>query len=293
VSVNDLVPVFDAATDGRAIVKSLIVTALLWVAAFVLRALVSSHLRRRGLAPTDLRRLMATSRNLILFILAVATATVWFDELRTFAVSLVAVAAAIVIATKELIMGAGGTFLRTSSRMFDIGDRIELNGLRGDVIDTSLFTTTMLEIGPGRIGHAQTGRSITIPNAMLLSTPVINESFSSPFMIHTFEVPVAREHAITAEDTLRQACGDEIAAYLDEARHHFEARQRERGLEMPHLEPRILLRLDDATRVTLLATIVTPSRRKGWVEQAVLRRFLLATTEQGHSMSVTTTTPAT
>lgn len=286
-NVNDLVPVYDAATDGRAIIKSLVITVLLWVAAFVLRALVASYLRRRGLAPTELRRLMATTRNLILFLLAVATATVWFDELRTFAVSLVAVAAAIVIATKELIMGAGGTFLRTSARIFDIGDRIEVNGLRGDVIDTALFTTTILEIGPGRIGHAQTGRSITFPNAMLLTTPVINESFSTPFMIHTFEVPVLREHAVAAEETLRQACTDEIAVYVDDARHHFETRQRERGLEMPSLEPRILLRLDDASKATLLATVVTPARRKGWIEQAVLRRYLTAPS----TLAATSTAP--
>ena len=72
--------------------KSLIITILLWTSALVARSLVASFLRSRGLQPTELRRTMATSRNVILFILSVATATVWFDELRTFAVSLVAVA---------------------------------------------------------------------------------------------------------------------------------------------------------------------------------------------------------
>lgn len=273
-NVNDLRPTLDAAADNPALWKSLIITILLWTSALVARSLVASFLRSRGLQPTELRRLMATSRNVILFVLAVATATVWFDELRTFAVSLVAVAAAITIATKELIMGAGGTFLRTSARIFDIGDRIEVAGLRGDVIDTSLFTTTLLEIGPGRTGHQQTGRAVTIPNAMLLTNPVVNESFSNPFIVHTFEVPVARERSLMAEGWLLEACIDEAAVFVDDARRHFEARLRDRGIEMPGLDPRILMRVDDATKVTLMATVVMPTRRKGLVEQAILRRFM-------------------
>jgi len=209
VNVNDLRPTLDAAADNPALWKSLVITALLWLGALAARAVVVSFLRSRGLPPTELRRLMATSRNAILFILAVATATVWFDELRTFAVSLVAVAAAIVIATKELIMGAGGTFLRTSGRIFDIGDRIEVAGLRGDVVDTSLFTTTIIEIGPGRVGHQQTGRSVTLPNALLLTSPVVNETWSHPFIVHTFEVPVPRERALATEALLLEACHDE------------------------------------------------------------------------------------
>lgn len=273
-NVNDLRPTLDAAADNPALWKSLIVTALIWIGALGARTIVVSFLRSRGLPPTELRRMMATSRNTILFVLAVATVTVWFDELRTFAVSLVAVAAAIVIATKELIMGAGGTFLRTSGRIFDIGDRIEVAGLRGDVIDTSLFTTTIIEIGPGRVGHQQTGRSVTLPNALLLTTPVVNESWSHPFVIHTFEIPVARERALATEALLLEACHDEAGVFIDDARRHFEARQRERGVEVPVLDPRVHIRVDDATKATLIAAVVMPARRKGVVEQGILRRFL-------------------
>ena len=273
-NVTDLRPTLDAAAENPGLWKSLVITALLWSGALAARALVVSFIRSRGLAPTELRRLMATSRNAILFILAVATATVWFDELRTFAVSLVAVAAAIVIATKELIMGAGGTFLRTSGRIFDIGDRIEVAGLRGDVVDTALFTTTIIEIGPGRIGHHQTGRSVTLPNALLLTSPVVNESWSHPFIVHTFEVPVLRERALGTEPLLLEACHDEAGVFVDDARRHFESRQRERGIEMPMLDPRVHIRIDDASKATLIVAVVVPARRKGVIEQGILRRFL-------------------
>jgi hypothetical protein len=85
---------------------------------------------------------------------------------------------------------------------------------------------------------------------------------------------VARERARSGEALLLEACVDEAGVFIDDARHHFESRQRERGLEMPTLEPRIYIRIDDATRATLIAAVVVPARRKGVIEQAILRRFL-------------------
>lgn len=265
----------DAVSDPRALIKTIVITVLLWVFAFAARHFVVSFLRRRGLAPQELRRLVATSRNVLVLVLVGATATLWLDELRTFAVSLVAVAAAIVIATKELIMGAGGTFLRTSARVFDIGDRVEINGIRGDVIDTTLFTTTILEIGPGRIGHQQTGRSITIPNAVLLSSPVINEAVANAWVVHTFEVPVDVMSWAASEADLLAACVEEHALIITEARRYFERRLIERGLEMPSLDPAVLVRIDDPRRATLLASVPTIARGREAVEQAILRRYLV------------------
>ena len=43
--------------------------------------------------------------------------------------------------------------------------RVEVAGIRGDVIDTALFTTTLLEVGPGKVGHQRTGHAITGPLA--------------------------------------------------------------------------------------------------------------------------------
>ncbi len=275
---RDLTPALNAlnAIDSREIIKNLIITLLLWIFAFVVRQLVIASLKKRGgLQPADVRRLLSTSRDLVLVVLLVGTATVWIDELKGFALSLVAFAAAIVIATKELIMGAAGTFLRSSSNSFAIGDRIEVAGVRGDVVDTTLFTTTILEIGPGHIGHQQTGRAITIPNAIFVSQPVVNETFSDAYVLHTFEIPVARDARWQeSESNLLLACHEAQAAYAAEARKYFERRQVERGIESPTLDPKILVRVDAPERLTLIARLPVPARRKGRIEQAIVHRFL-------------------
>ncbi len=286
-------PPLDSVVGTGELIKNLVITTLLWSAALVARQLVLRNLRSRGLQPADVRRWMSTSRNIMLVVLLAGTATVWFTELKTFAFSLVAFTAAIVIATKELIMGAGGTFLRTSSRSFEIGDRIEVAGLRGDVIDTSLFTTTLLEIGPGKIGHQQTGRAVTIPNAILLLQPVINETFSDAFVLHTFEVPIARdEHWAQAEAALLIACQEAQEPYAVDARAHFERRLVDRGIESPTIDARVLVRVDDALQLTLIARLPVPAKRKGRIEQAIVHRFLTWAALSPNKSDTTTTVAA-
>ena len=98
---------------------------------------------------------------------AVGLVLIWPEQLRTLALFLVAVA--IVLATKELIRYLTGGFLKMAARSFPIGDRVEVNNLRGDVINQTMLTTTIMEIGPGQLTHQYTGRSIALPSSIFLS----------------------------------------------------------------------------------------------------------------------------
>jgi small-conductance mechanosensitive channel len=264
--------------DGREILKNVLLTSLFWLAAFGLRWVVLRALRARGLAPDQIRRFTASTRSAVVLVLLVGTAALWFDELKVFALSLAAVAAAIVLATKELIMCLSGSFLRTSARSFEIGDRIEVNGVRGDVIDTALFTTTVLEIGPSPVGHQRTGRAVTLPNSIFFSAPLVNESFTEAYVLHTFTIVVAKADWAGAEAALLKAAQEESAPYMDEARKFFERSSFERNVEVPTQEPKILLQIDNPETVKLVCRLPAPARRKGRIEQAVLRRYLSAMT---------------
>ena len=111
------------------------------------------------------RRWVVGVRNYSLMILAVGLGAVWFQALETFGTLILGLGVAFVIATKEILQCATGSILRTVANIYSVGDRIEIRSFRGDVIDTNLFTTTLLEVGPGRTMHLRTGRTIVIPNA--------------------------------------------------------------------------------------------------------------------------------
>ena len=260
---------------NHVILRNLVVSILAVIVLLVLRRVVIRTVLKKELPVEVRRRLLVNSRNAVLLFVLLAFVFIWAQELRTLALSAVAIAAAIVIATKELILCLSGSLYRASAGAFAVGDRVEIGNYRGDVIDQTLLSTTLLEIGPGQSSHQHTGRAIVIPNGMLLTAAVVNETFTQEFVLHLFPVPVkGDEDWKEAEKQLLDAANAECLPYLEDAKRHFAKMQRRFSLESTQIEPRISVFQPDPGRINLLVRIPVPARQKGRVEQAILRRYL-------------------
>ncbi len=231
---------------------------------------------RADVKSADLRRRWIVGvRNLIALAVLFALVIVWAQQLRTLAVSLVAFVAVIVISLKELILCFTGSALKLGSRSFSLGDRVAIGAFRGDVIDQTLLTTTLLEVGPGENVHHHSGRKVTIPNAMFLNTPVINESIAGDYTVHSFVVPVKRaDRPDEAEQQLLTAAAEAIEPYRHRAASALAALKHQQGFEGPSAEPRVTFLFPDADRVDLLVRIPAPVDGKRGVQQQIVRRFL-------------------
>lgn len=261
----------DTTLLGKLVVTLVLLVSLLAFRFAALRAIQTAQLPSSQMR----RRWIVITRNLSVLLFMFFTIIVWAAELKTFALSLVAVAAAIVIATKELLLCISGSILRSSSDIYSIGDRIEIDDLRGDVVDFTLFTTTLLEVGPGDTSHQHTGRAVVIPNSLLLSHPVVNETYTDDYVLHTLTVPLRSEDDWhRAERSLLEAAEQECTPFMADAKKHFERINRETGLEAPKTDPRVSVQVPEPGRIDLLLRVPVPARRKGRVEQAILRRFL-------------------
>lgn len=225
--------------------------------------------------PDDLRRWMVSSRNVMFLVALLLVAAIWASELRTLALSAVAFAAALVLATKELVMCVLGGFYRTITRSFALGDRIEVAGLRGDVIDETLLSTRLLEVGPGPNSHQYTGRAISIPNSVLLTQSVLNETFTADYVLHILTIPIrAEDDWERAEGWLLEAANQECAAWLADATAHLYRISDARGLARPSVEPRVVLQIPEPGRIHLQLRFPVAARNKGRAEQSVLRAYL-------------------
>lgn len=87
--------------------------------------------RRDDLTPQVARRWTANFRNVLLLVAVIGLIMIWAPQLRTFALSLTAIAIAIVVAIKELILCLSGAALRTFTRAFSVGDVIEVGTTKG------------------------------------------------------------------------------------------------------------------------------------------------------------------
>lgn len=259
--------------DAR-LLNNLIVSVILIVTVLILRYVVIRGIRKVQWRIDQKRRILVNIRNASLVIIGLGLFLVWSTELKTFAVSIVAIAAAVVIATKELLMCFFGGVLRLSNQMFDIGDRIEVKGIRGDVTDHSFMTTTLFEIGPGKDFHQFTGRVVTIPNSIFLTESLVNETKSGRFVLHVFKVTRNRaEDVKEVYERLLTAANTICSPYISEALQQFERMGRREGLSVPDLEPRVSLAFSSQDAVDYLVRVPVATNLKGRIEQDILKHF--------------------
>jgi small-conductance mechanosensitive channel len=255
------------------ILRSVILLAIVLIARLVLMRAVR---RSDSLSMETRRRWVLTIRNSMAFLFVLGLVFIWAHELSTFAVSLVAIAVAIVLATKELILCISGAVLRAGTNAYTLGDRIEIGGTRGNVVDQNLLATTVLEIGPGHTSSQYTGRAVVFPNSLLLSQPVINETFMKEYIVHIITIPLTvRNDWQAAERLLLEIAAEECASFMDDARRHMKLVEGKAWLDAPSVQPRVSIQLPEPGRINLLLRIPAPSHRTSRVEQVILRRFLL------------------
>ncbi len=98
----------------------------------------------------------------------------WYEGVQSIATYLGLLSAGIAIALKDLIANFAGWIYIISRKPFEVGDRIQIGNLAGDVIDLSLFEFSLLEIGNWVDADQSTGRIIHIPNGKIFTLDLAN-----------------------------------------------------------------------------------------------------------------------
>lgn len=184
----------------------------------VARLIAGRALRRRdSLTHQVARRWTANFRNVLILIAVIGLIMIWAPQLRTFALSLTAVAVAIVVATKELILCFSGAALRTFTRAFSVGDVIEVGTTKGEVLDLNLLAARLKELESKDGSMVPTGRAITLPYSLLFTLPAKVLPHAKGIIEHAFDMtfePAAdifamnKELLEAAEIALAEEVGD-------------------------------------------------------------------------------------
>ncbi len=260
---------------SHSLIGLVVSSSILIIVVLVLRALSARFIKQKIESYELRRRWLVQSRNGLILLMALGLIFIWGQELRTLALSVVAIAVAFVVATKELILCVMGSILKTGAGSFTVGDRIQVKDFRGDVIDQNLLATTILEVGPGKLTHQRTGRLIVLPNAMFVAEPVINESYTNDYILHVFTVPFKREDDWqAAQKAFLQAANRHCLPYLNEVRNYMKQISQYRGVEVPSVEPRVTLMVPEADEVHLVVRIPARAHQRVQVEQAILSEAL-------------------
>jgi len=135
--------------------------------------------------------------------------------------SLGVVGFAVTFALQQPLFSLIGWLYIMVKRPYQVGDRVEIEDSKGDVVEVSFLVTTLWEINGGLVSSNQpSGRIITLPNSVVLSSHVMNytrEDF--PFVWNELSIQVAYETDFEfATERMRTVAdeyiGDEMAARI-------------------------------------------------------------------------------
>lgn len=102
---------------------------------------------------------------------------------------------------QEVIGAFAGWISIYSGARYRIGDRIEVGGVRGDVIDITPLRTKLMEMGSAGddqswVGGRQlTGRIVSVSNKSVFTAPVFDYSASFDFIWEELVIPVPYDEA--------------------------------------------------------------------------------------------------
>jgi small-conductance mechanosensitive channel len=166
-----------------------IASLVLLAVAMLVRWLVIRYLKQRPIDEDQLpKRWINRVKNATNLFIFIGLIVIWLFELRYFALSIAAFAVSLVIATREYIQCLLGSLYQTSTKMFDIGDWINVGGHCGEVVSSDWLSTTLMEVDIDSNSYSYSGKTLIIPNNKFVTTTVTNLNFMRRYINHTFSI---------------------------------------------------------------------------------------------------------
>lgn len=242
------------AENGRKLLFSIVYLAIIWLLAWGIGALAAAFFHRRS------RVAFWIKQGIHLFFVAlliIGLASIWFNNPARLATAFGLVTAGLAFALQRVVTALAAYLVILRGKTFNVGDRIVMGGVRGDVIELGFIQTTIMEMGqppaeqtddPAMWVKARqyTGRIVTITNDKIFETPVYNYTREFPFLWEEMHIPISYQSDLKrAEEIILEAARHATAKFEDIGEKNLAELERRYYVHRSDLAPRVFLRLTD------------------------------------------------
>ncbi|OWW23658.1 transporter [Zobellia sp. OII3] len=225
-----------------------VIKLLLWIIFIIIAIGLLRKLLKKRIGDATIRYKAQKGVELVgyffIFFLVLISFTV--ESIEDYTIIIGLFTAGITFTLQELILSIAGSFYIFFVRVYKPGDRIEINGIKGDVIDIDSIYTTLMELGEWVSSDNYSGRIVKISNAFVFKGPIKNYSMDFPFVwdelniliTHESDIALAKKIVLAdATELLSEYTKNSLAKWKEMVAHYY--------IEDATLEPTLAFKITD------------------------------------------------
>ncbi len=221
-------------------------------------------------------------RRIVLWFLVIVIITVTFaSELGSLATFAGLLTAGVAVALQNVILSVAGYFFLIGKYGVRVGDRVQIAGVTGDVIDIGLVRIHLMELGEGA---KPTGRAVVFSNAVVFQA---NAGMFKPvpgtkFVWHeiTLSLPSDSDYR-RVEERMLSAVKSVFADYKDRMQHeHTRMENALNGYTVDNLDPESRLKLTP-TGVNVVIRYPVELDQASEIDDRIARKVIAASDHEG------------
>lgn len=197
------------------------------------------------------------------FLIIVLLMIVFSDKLAGLTIALGVAGAGIAFALQEVIVSFAGWVAIMFGGFYKTGDRVQLGGIKGDVMDIGILRTTIMETGQWVDGDLYNGRIVLIANSFVFKEPVFNYSGDFPFLWDEIKIPIQYGSNYDLAKEIIEKAGIDIAGnHSETSKGNWKVMQNKYRLEDAQMEPMVSIVANDNWVEFTLRYVVNYKKRR-------------------------------
>jgi small-conductance mechanosensitive channel len=184
--------------------------------------------------------------------------------------------AGLAIALKDPIVSLVGWFLIVGRFGISVGDRVEINQVKGDVIDIGLLRITLLEVGNWVGAEQSTGRVVFFPNSFIFQSHYFNYSTGNSSIWDEIRFTVTYESDWKrARQILEEVATRASQTFIDAAKGSQQKLERQYQINLGTLTPYVYVSIAN-NGIDLVLRYLTGIRQRRSTQDQICQEILQA-----------------
>ena len=229
--------------------------AVAWIFAWILRNILKLFIGTRSGTRFQFWAKQGVSL-IVAGVLMLGVLSIWFDSPARLASVLGLIGAGIAFALQRVITAVAGYFVILRGKTFNVGDRILMGGVRGDVIGLTFMQTRIMEMGQSpreKDGDQSwvrsrqfTGRIVTVTNDKVFDCPVYNYTHEFAYIWDEISIPVHfKQDFAKAERVILDAAEKHAETEEKLGKREVNRVEKRFGIDVGDIAPRVFWRITE------------------------------------------------